>query len=634
MEFPNLSAAKRIALDLETFDPYLKEEGPGEIRGDGFIVGIALGTDEGRWYFPIRHEGGGNMDEQRVLEFVRDALADPRQEKVGANLSYDLSWLKTYGIDVAGRWLDVQNAEPLLDETAFSYSLDNLARKYLGETKVEDELTRYVQERWGAKAKVKENIWRCPAHVVAPYAKGDVDLPLRILPQQLKQLEAEELLEVWDLECRIMPMLLAMRRRGVRIDLEAAAQLADRFQEMKKQYLKVVGGINVNAPTEVAPLLDRLGIPYPMTQKTKKASITKDFLKTLNHPVGEAIRMLRKMDKFSGTFINSYLDKAVNGRIHCRFHQLRNDEHGTVSGRFSSSDPNLQQVPKRGETKEEKALAKLIRGLFLPEPGEFWSSQDWSQIEYRLLAHYGIGPTAELAREKYRTDPTTDFHVYASEVTGVERDHAKNINFGLVYGMGVEKLARSLGLTLDEAKDIFAHYHTELPFVKETYNAVSKTASNRGYIRTLKGRRRRFEFWEAQDFSLKGKVPILRNREQLQAIVMGLREAALEAGEKPPLRGIKRAHTHKALNALLQGGAADVMKTAMVKIWESGICDVLGAPLLTVHDELDWSVPNTKEGREALAESKHIMENCVDLKIPLRVEQEDGETWGTTEKVA
>lgn len=609
---PNLAAAQILSIDCETYDPNLLKKGPGAARKDGHIVGIAVGTDDGeRWYFPMRHEvGGGNLDPEAILRWAADELGRANQPKVGANLLYDIEFLSAEGVSVAGPLWDVQITEPLLDENASGYSLDDLGWKYLKEGKSSNALYDWCARAYGGNADQRQraNIYRAPASLVGPYAEGDVDLPLRIFAEQSARLEAEGLSDLFDMESALLPMLLAMRLRGVKVDTERAKSLdADLFlrvAEMQKSH-----GVEIWAAETIARVCDSLGIKYPRTAKTNAPSFTADWLENQKHPLLRAVMDARRWDKARGTFVKGYvLDSNVNGRVHAQFRSLKSDSGGTVSGRFSSSNPNLQNVPSRDEE-----LGPLIRGLFLPEEGEDWVRLDWSQIEFRCLVHYGKGASAEQARKMYKEDPTTDFHQMVSDLTGVPRKPAKNINFGLVYGMGKEKLARSLGSTLEKAEPLFEQYHSAMPFVRDAYQATAKKAERNGYIQTLLGRRRRFNEFEPRFLSGK-KYPLPK-------------EQALEKYGKD----IKRAYTHKALNSLLQGSAADIMKKAMVDIWKSGVCDVLGAALVTVHDELGWSVPRTDAGAEAILEVKHIMENCVKLNVPLIAEMEIGPDWGHLE---
>jgi DNA polymerase I-like protein with 3'-5' exonuclease and polymerase domains len=612
-EFPRLDAASRIAIDCETYDPTLLSKGPG-VRTGGYIVGLAIGTDDARWYFPMRHsvQSEMNLDPDAVMHWARDQLRDARQPKVGAHLLYDLDFLAEAGVTVAGPLLDVQIAEPLLDENAPSFSLNALARKHLGESKVEEALYSWAALAYGGPVDRSQasNIHRSPPSLVGPYAEGDVDLPLRILDKQQTQLAAENLTELFDIESRLIPLLLAMRRRGVRVDLDAAQRAYDSFSRRIEHVERGLGGINVFAAEEIAAYCRKHRIEFPLTEKGNP-SFTADFLKRHDNALIRSITDVRKWYKTRDTFIKGYiLDSHVNGRIHAQFNQLRSDDKGAVSGRFSSSNPNLQNIPARDEE-----IGPLMRSMFLPDEGESWARFDWSQIEFRFLTHYGRGRGASRAREMYRSNPKTDFHRMVSDLVWPSqpemRKPAKNINFGLVYGMGEPHMAETLGRTLDEVRPLFETYHTQLPFVKTTYNAASNVAALRGYIITILGRRRRFERWESTHY---------KERDQTYTT----REEALAAH---PRSNVRRAFVHKALNALLQGSAADLMKKAMVELWESGLCALLGAPLLTVHDELDLSV---QEGRTPLLlDVKHIMENCMTLQVPIIVELEQGPNWGS-----
>lgn len=586
---PDLSSAKMIAIDIETYDPELKEKGPG-VRRDGYVAGLAIGTDSGeRFYLPMRHKLGGNLAPDHVLSWAKVNLTRPNQPKVGANLLYDLDYLEQEGVKVEGPFHDVQIAEPLLDENRMSYALEVLGMEYLHEGKKNNLLYQWCADSYGGKTTPDaqaSNIWRAPATLVGPYAEGDVDLPLRIIGLQQAELEKQGLTDLFTLESELMPMVLAMRRRGVRVNVEAAEKFHEIATAEIKRMTADLGHINVNASEDLVRLCKKEGIQYQTTEKGNP-SFRKDWLLNNPNPKMRQVSEVRTLMKLRDTFVKGYiLGCNINGRVHCSFNQLRSDDSGTVSGRFSSSDPNLQNIPVRTE------VGKQIRAMFMPEQGEAWGRFDWSQIEYRLLTHYAMGTGAEEARETYRSKPDTDFHQMVcdmiSKIIAIERSSAKNINFGLVYGMGEELLASILGVSPEKARELINAYHRGVPFVRYTANMASKRAQKREYIHTLLGRRRRFP---GGNF------------------------------------------THKALNALLQGGNADIMKKAMVMIWKSGVCDVLGAPLLTVHDELDWSVPKTAIAEEAMREVHHIMETCVTIKVPIVAAREEGVDWGHLKKV-
>jgi len=623
-EFPRLADARLLAIDCETKDPALPTRGPGFRRRDedaAHMVGLAVGTpDGGRWYFPMRHTIAPeqNLEPGAVLRWARDNLCSEGQTKIGANIGYDVDCLWSEGVPVTGPFLDVQYAEALLDENRRTYALEKLALSYLGETKVKDDLQDWALRAYGDDENYRANIWRCPPCLVGPYAEGDVDLPLRIYEHQRPQLEAQGLTALFELECDLTPQLVRMRHRGVRIDLEYAKRLDDELTvaiaELDARLEAIAGRkIDVNIVTDIQRLFDAAGIAYPRTAKTNKPSFAKDYLNHVNHPAAVLIVERRKLEKYRNTFVRGYvLDLHVDGRLHALFHPLKTDENGTVSGRFSSSLPNLQNIPAR-----DPVWGPKLRALFIPEDGEAWGRHDWSQIEYRFLAHYARGRSGNVVRQRYRDDPTTDFHnmtqALIKDVTGttLDRKPVKNINFGLCYGMGKPKLTRDLGLDEKAGDELFNAYHTGVPFVKATYDAAQQTATSRGYIVTILNRRARFPLFE----------PVYGDRDNIVALPE--HEATLKYDGR-----IRRAFTHKALNRLLQGSAADLMKVAMREIDRAGIERQLGPMLLTCHDETGHSVPPTKAGQDALNEVRHIMESCLTLRVPIMADQSIGPNWG------
>ena len=281
---------------------------------------------------------------------------------------------------------------------------------------------------------------------------------------------------------------------------------------------------------------------------------------------------------------------------------------GTVTGRFSSQYPNLQQVPAR-----DPELGPMIRSLFIPEEDCEWVCADYSQQEPRVLVHYASlkdMDTAIKVQDEFNKNEDTDFHQMVADMASIPRKQAKTINLGLFYGMGNKKLAAELGLDSDQAYELFNKYHDKVPFVKELSRQVSHVASTRGYIKTLLGRKRRFDMWEPRDS-------------------WGERAYSLsEAHSQYPKQELKRAYTHTAMNALIQGSSADITKSAMIKIYEAGLLDEIDLKL-TVHDELDFSVEPLKQ--KCFDESLQIMKTCVDLKVPLKVDVEKGLNWGTIE---
>jgi DNA polymerase I-like protein with 3'-5' exonuclease and polymerase domains len=619
-EFPRLDGATVIALDTETKDPDLKERGPGFRRG-AHVVGISVGVPTGeRWYFPVRHEvcPEQNMDPEKVFAWANAELGRTGQPKVGANLGYDLDALQNEGVHVEGPFIDVQVAEPLIDENQFSFSLDNLGVKYTGEGKVRSDLEKWAVQAYG-DSNYRRNIYRCPPSLVGPYAEGDVDLPLRIWEEQEKLLARDELTDLFRMECELIPTLVEMRVRGCRVDLKRAQELDDELTtaiDLAQGRIDAVAGfrVNVNAGADLARLFDKEKVPYPRTKPSKshprgQPSFVTEWLEHLDHPAGMLVREVRKLTKYRDVFVRSYvMGQQINGRIHCQFHQMKGDENGAVTGRFSSSDPNLQNIPSRDEY-----WGPRIRSMFVPEEGEEWVKHDWSQIEYRFLAHFAVGPSGETVRKMYRDDPKTDFHKMVIAMTGLDRKPAKTINFGLVYGMGARELARRLGMDMKTAEEtVFGPYHANVPFVQATYEKASSIAKSRGYVKTILGRRGHFDFWAPARWSAEGTQGFRKDKAEKEY-------------EGQPLA---RAYTHKALNKVLQGSNADLMKLSMTLIRKSGAARVLGPTLSIVHDEFNHSRPRTKEGDEAVREVKNIMESCIKIKVPVVAEESRGTNWG------
>jgi len=619
--FPDLSSAKRICVDCETYDPDLKTKGPG-VRRTGYIVGVAVGTDDGfRAYYPIRHGQGSNMDPGAVFRWLRVEMARDSQEKVGANILYDADYLAHEGVSLAGPWRDVQVAEPLLDENALKYNLNALAEKYLGEKKLEEGIEQYARDR-GWKGEAQSHLWRMPASVVGPYAEADADLPLRILDKQIPLLHEQDLWDLFKMESSLTRVLLKMRQRGVRIDVvkldQAIERVGKRIKDLNRQMRDAAGfDVSVWAAESLGKAFDRLGLAYSKTAKTDKPSFTHNFLDRHPHEFPRLVVQARTLEKFLGTFLQGSIHNMLVGdRIHGQFHQLKGDDYGTVTGRLSSSNPNLQFIPAR-----DKELGPMVRSMFLPEKGYQWGKCDMSQIEFRLFAHYATGPRSEEIRGKYQRDPDADFHQMCAEMSGRTRTEAKTINFGKIYGMGVDKLCASMGMSRAEAEKFMSEYDEAIPFVKSMLQIASSVADRRGYVKTILGRRRRFDLWEPADWTLSKRVAPSR-KEEMVRIVNEDRE------KNPQTRpGVRRAKTYKALNAIIQGSAADQIKKAMVDCDEAGLWEVL--PLhLTVHDELDVSVARTKRGKEAFLEMVSLMERAVPLKVPVRADWKIGKNWG------
>lgn len=618
-DLPNLSKAKVITLDTETYDPNLETLGPGWARGDGHIAGISIGADyDGRWYFPIRHtiQTEDNYEPARILDWLGRVLADPEQVKVGTNLIYDLGWLRQERVEVHGPLYDIQFAEALLDESAF-VALEILAQKYTGGGKVGGVLYQWLSDFYGGKpdGSQRKNIYRSPPRLAAPYAIGDVDLPLTILDKQWPLLAQNGLLDLFHLECELLPLLVEMRIAGVSVDIPQAERVRDTLMVEEGKLLadlKSLCGfdVNVNASESIAQAFRKFNLPYELTEKSKRPSFTREFLKTVRHPVGKSIIEIRNLAKTRGTFVESYiLESHTGGRVFPEFHPLKGDEGGTRTGRFSSSNPNYQNLPAKDDR-----MGYLVRSIMTCDPGhKQWREYDYNQLQYRFLAHYAVGVGSDMLRHIFCTDPSADYHATVQrlieEVTGIklERKPTKNINFGFVFGMGEAHLAEVLGLILSEARKLTSAYHLGVPYVKATLKHFSDLAATQGTIKTILGRMSHFDLWEPTSF-----------RDKRPAIAYN--KAILEYGS------CKRAFTYKALNYLLQGGEGDLMKTAMRRCWKDGVYARIGVPRLTVHDSLSHS--DTGGNEDAWAYMQHIMETAIPLRVPITVGLKVGKSWG------
>lgn len=626
---PSWANAKRVSIDTETYDPNIKKLGMGPWR-DGRIVGVSFAIEDGpNHYLPFGHEGGDNLDKLHVINYLKDQAKVFKGILVGAYLQYDINYLWTIGVDFKPKFFRcVQVAEGLCDEHQNSYSLDNIAKRH-GIAGKDDAVLQQAALEYGFDPKA--DMWRLPARFVGAYAERDVTCPNELLRRQERQIEREDLWEVYDLESRVLPVLAKMHRRGVRVDLDRLDKVAILAKE--EQY-KAVDEINartgcklgyddLNKGEAVAKPLESVGIKVPKTEKKEQPSVTQPWLLTIKHPVAAAVIQARKFETVQSGFVNSIRRHVVGDRLHCTHNQLRGeDDEGNVSGarfgRMSASHPNLQQQPSPGRDPDEGIkMGALWRGIYVPEHGKEWCSLDYSQQEPRLIVHYSdiMGyPGAAEAIRKYKENPKMDFHQFMADLTGLKRKPAKNIFLGICYGKGGAALCRELGFPTQwieiknrgqngntikkhddpallwcevagpEGQAIMDQFAVEAPFVKKLNKRAISEAKKNGFITTLSGRRCRFPLNDDGTFDW----------------------------------------THLAINRLIQGSAADQMKKAMVDLDDANI------PLqLQVHDEVNFSEDN----RDRMNEAKDIMENAVELRLPSRVDLEVGPSWGEIKKV-
>jgi DNA polymerase I-like protein with 3'-5' exonuclease and polymerase domains len=598
-EYPDLRSYDEIAVDLETRDPDLKSKGSGSVIGNGEVVGIAVAVPGRKFYFPIAHGSGPNMDRKKTLEWFKDIMASDAI-KIFHNAMYDVCWIRNLGIKINGLIVDTMIAASLIDENRFQYSLNSISWDYLGHGKNEGALNEEAKSRG---LDPKADMWQLPAMYVGGYAEKDAELTLELWQIFKKEIIHQDIESIFNLETDLFPCLVDMKFKGVRVNAEHASvlkkQLIAREEALLFDIKKETGiDIQIMAARSIAKMFDQLKLPYDKTEKSKEPSFTKNFLQQHPHPLVQKIAQAREINKAHTTFIDSILKFEHKGRIHADINQIRSDQGGTVTGRFSYSNPNLQQLPARN-----KDLGPMIRSLFLPDEGCTWGCFDYSQQEPRLVAHYAAlykFPSVYEVIDEYNNDSSTDFHQMVAEMAQIPRSQAKTINLGLFYGMGKTKLQAELGVSKEKAAELFEQYHAKVPFVKQLINAASNRAQERGQIRTLLGRLCRFHLWEPNMFGMHKALP---------------HEEALQ--EHGP--GIKRAMTYKALNKLIQGSAADMTKKAMVDLYKENII-----AHIQIHDELDLSVESPEQAKRII----DIMENAVTLEVPNKVDYESGQTWG------
>lgn len=593
MNYPDFSDSKVMALDLETFDPELTTKGPGVYRSlpldfrnkNGYILGVSLADEKGNSeYFNLGHYDCTEQERKLNIEYLTIVLAFDIP-KLGANIMYDLDWLENWAmIPVLGQLYDVQTAEALIDENQGHYSLDFLAKKYLGIGKVKNLPEKFCYDN-NLKGDFRKWLWKMPYWMVRDYAIGDVDEPVGIFRIQWNLLHQQSLLPLLHMECDLLRMNLYMRKTGVKIDTKIrnknALTAQNVIEETKIKLFDIYGEFNFNSTQQIAKIFDDEGIPYQTTEKGNP-SIGKIYLQSIEekYEVAKLLLTIRKASKMLDTFLmGSYLTFITEGDlIHCSFYNTKNDEYGTRSGRLSSAKPNLQQIPSKGV---DAYWGRLCREPFIPFDNCWWAKLDYSQIEYRIMAHYSEGPGSKELVDSYIDDPTVDYHQYIINLTGLKRRFAKNLNFGVAYGMGARHMAEFFGWTLEYAYEILDTYHSKAPYIKSTIAGVERQAVTTGFITTILGRRSRL---------------------------------------------LSKRDAYKMFCRRIQGSAADIMKKAMLDIYNSDVLDTLHLHL-TVHDELDVSVPKTKAGVLALRKMRTIMQDAIPLKVPVKADAELGTCW-------
>lgn len=659
-EWRDVSTADMIAIDTETYDPDLQSAGSSWARGTGHLLGVSItavwGDEIWSNYYPINHPYTNNFDTEKVIAYITKCLTSCKGPRVFANAEYDIGWLNRYGVPLAafvenGPIDDVLAMAVLVDETWLSHSLENVASYYCGLHKDEELLyNAQVRSAYGIQ-NPKSDMWKLPAKFVGPYAEQDTVVTIKAYKALVPLIDAhpltgKSLWKVYDVERRLIPMLFEIHKRGVKVDMARAEQVKSQLKEEQnklKKYLNDMAGFEVNVLSgdDLGRACDNLGIEYPRTAKTNKPSFVADFLENHESEFLQTVRQIRKMAKVESTFVDSILDKAINGRIYPQLNALKRTEDGiggssgTITGRFSCVKPNLQQVSSR-----DTVLAPIVRSMFLPDEGYLWGNFDYSQQEPRMTIHiayklYKLGipglDRIEEAVKRFNDNPRTDNHQMVADLAGITRREAKTINLGLSYGMGALKLAKKLGMPTEivngkevagkEAKALMRLFNDKVPYLKGFMNCASKRATNCGAVTTLLGRHSRYNLWTAKSF-VKSQSLGMRPLEDIQREVR-------EMGEASPWYGVSlaRAKTFSAMNHIVQGSSADQTKLAMLTCYENKIV----LPYTQIHDALDCPIDKSRV-KEHVKEIHDAMVHAMDLVVPTVVDIELGETWGSVEK--
>lgn len=573
------------------------------------VVGYVITLDEeNNFYIPVRHGGGGNLADPDCgpLQKPDDTTKTHRFEKalakafklrteaklvtVGHNIKFDAHMSYTHGIDI-GRYLeDTQLMEALLDEFA-RMGLDDCAQSHGVAAKKGAELYELMASMFGGKPDrytQMENFWRLAGDepLAVEYAMGDGTTTKAVREAQLPKLEEQDLMAVAKLENRLIRTVFKMERKGIRVD-EKRIPIVER--DIKKQLDQVLSELpaefNANSAAHVKAYLESQGVTnWPTTAPTSRfpqgqPSFAEKWLKT--HEPGQRIIDVRRLTGLGSKFITPLKEEHLfNGRVHTNLNQLKGDEYGTISGRFSSNGPNLQQVPKRN-----KELAKIFRSLFIPDDGMDFYEGDYSQCEPRLFAHYS---DCKLLVDGYSADPPRDMHAIVAEMLGVERDPtAKRMGMGIITGMQGKALAGHMNWDLRKAYEMLHAFFESFPEIQDFQNVATQTFRDEEFVFTLLGRRCRLD---------------------------------------------NPRFAYRAVSRIIQGGNADILKYKLLEAdkWiedqKNGI-----ELLLTVHDSFEWQAPKGAKGQKASQELVRIMEDVqkppFNLRVPFKVDMHRGPNW-------
>lgn len=571
-------SAKTLSLDTEA---------TGTDAMTAELVGLSFAVEEFEaYYIPVPPE---REEAQKIVDIFKPAYENPSSLKTGQNIKYDMLVLARYGVDMKGKMFDTMVAHYVL-QPELPHNMDALAEQYLGYSTIK------IEELIGPKGKKQKNMRDLPPGDVYEYACEDADVTLRLknaLHDELVRNDAIQLFE--EVEMPLVRVLAAMELTGVRIDTETLRETSElftlRMNKLEEEVFALAGeSFNLSSPKQVGEILfDKLKIDERAKRtKTGQYVTSEEVLEKLRprHEIVDRILNYRGLKKLTSTYVDS-LPTLINpstGKIHTSFNQTV-----TSTGRLSSSNPNLQNIPVRGDDGKE------IRKAFIPEPGCTFFSADYSQIELRIMAHLsGDKHMIEAFLEGDDIHASTAAKIYHKPIADVTRDErrkAKTANFGIIYGISVFGLAERLNVPRSEARELIDGYFATYPRVREYMDESIERARRQGYIETLL-RRRRY-------------LPDINSR---NAIVRGYAE-------------------RNAINAPIQGSAADIIKIAMVRIYNRFISENLRSTMmLQVHDELNFSVvPEEREIVEQIV--IHEMENAYSLSVPLKADCGWGANW-------
>ena len=653
-ELPDLRRHKRIAIDRECKDNGLAfGRGPGWAfgpNGDGHLCGVSAAWKSGNEYeaayFPTRHPDTECFDPERVAEWELD------HQKAGVrmvmqNAPYDVGWGEAQlGVPCPEIVDDTTCMAYMVDENRQEYNLDALC-EWQGLPGKDTELLDTALAVYGYPPHNRggmEHLFRLPARYVGRYAEVDSIRALQLADVLDVEIERQNIREAYQLEMDLLPVVHAMRKRGIRVDLNRAEREKERFMreamdglaELSDKLGMRVGIDELRSNSWLVKVFSEHKVPFAYDEFSRKASFDSKWMKSnlqQDHVDGNGKKSRRWVhwlprlyvhvksrwdasEKFIGTYI---MDFAVNGRLHATVNQFKSESGGTRTYRFSYADPPLQQMPNRDED-----LAEAIRGLFLPEIGDWWLAADYSQQEYRLIVHFAERlrlRRASEAADQYRQNPRTDFHSLVAEMTGLDRKPAKDSNFAKSYGAGIPKFATMINKTVEEAEAIMKQYDEKLPFTKALNQESQKRADRKGFIRLLDGARIHYDKWEPSWLTKEE-----RDRGWGSTTYKMYPCSLAEAKERQEMEGhpwrgkrLRRADTRKAMNGLIQGSAARQTKLAMRACWREGYL-----PLIQMHDELGFSLNSEAAGERVT----QIMREIVTLRVPMQVDAEWGTTWG------